>query len=384
MKHKILSLIGAVVAVSLFAASSVSALNTYTGEHLTVGSDEVIDSSYYGAGNNIVIEGTVNGDVYCAGNSAEIKGTINGDVLCGAMELRIDGTINGDVRSAAQTVVINGRVNGSVTLAGGTVTLEKSSYVERDATIASGTSRTLGYIGRDAMIASGSSILEGEIARNVEVRGEAIDIRGNAMIGGEFVYNSEEPAEIDKNAQILGTISHQVPEKPSKTDEGSMGGVIGGFIVGLLVWIGVIFVTGVLLLLLFPKWYKRSAKTLQENALISIAIGFIGLIGVPVLSFVLLFTVVGSLVSFAIMTLWILALLSSYVFASLALGMWMTGKMKSTSKAKPFVALLVGSLVLTVVSIIPIIGWLIGFIAVLWGAGGLIYMLGKASAKQRA
>src|SRR5690606_15328805 len=97
------------ILIGLFGLSAMfwgaaHAQNFRSGNSVTVGANEVVDSTMWVAGRSIDLAGEVNGDVFCAGQNVSVTGTIRGDLLCAAQNITISGVITGDVRVAAQSV----------------------------------------------------------------------------------------------------------------------------------------------------------------------------------------------------------------------------------------------------------------------------------------
>src|SRR3990170_1896724 len=77
------------VPVSVFAQEAPS--NMRSGENVSLGADEVINSDFFAGGNRVEISGTVNGDVYASGGQIIIDGVVNGDLLVAGGTINISG-----------------------------------------------------------------------------------------------------------------------------------------------------------------------------------------------------------------------------------------------------------------------------------------------------
>ena len=75
-------------------------------KRVSLGANEVHNGWYFGAGDEVVIEGTVNGDAYVAGGYVEIDGTINGDLLVAGGMVTINGKVTDHVRGAGGTIFV--------------------------------------------------------------------------------------------------------------------------------------------------------------------------------------------------------------------------------------------------------------------------------------
>jgi hypothetical protein len=129
---------------------------------------------------------------------------------------------------------------------------------------------------------------------------------------------------------------------------------------------------GILLVLAFPRAAATTAATVQVQWAASLGLGFALLVGIPVLALVVfgLGLVVGGW--------WIgLMLLSLYaglaVIGYLAFAEWLglTSLRLSKAPARPVWALLLGLLILGLATIIPVLGALVVFGAIVFGIGAV-------------
>jgi hypothetical protein len=112
----------------------------------------------------------------------------------------------------------------------------------------------------------------------------------------------------------------------------------------------------------------------------SVVGGVVVWIALPILAFFLLFTVVGIPLSigtwiFLMPVLWFLG----YIVAGARLGSALVGfRERADGTAHPYGAAVLGVVLLQLVTLLPVIGWLVAAIAGLWGAGALAYIAWRA------
>jgi hypothetical protein len=106
-----------------------------------------------------------------------------------------------------------------------------------------------------------------------------------------------------------------------------------------------------------------------------LGIGFLALIVVPIAALILCFFIVTIPISLTAILLFLLGLYLAKVFVGLSIGRWLFGRFKWGEN--DFLALFVGLLVLMLLALIPVIGWLVRFLYVLFGLGAAIISLYK-------
>ena len=96
---------------------------------------------------------------------------------------------------------------------------------------------------------------------------------------------------------------------------------------------------------------------------------------VPVAAVILCFTLVGMPLAMASMALYVAMLPLAYVLAAISLGDWVLAKWLPTRAAKLWVRISASAVTLFALSLlswIPLLGWLIGFNLLLAGLGTLL------------
>jgi hypothetical protein len=368
-KYKLLAL-GAIVAlVGLFAlpvAAGASSGGMRSGTTATVGGDEVLDSTAYLAGSTVRVSGTIHGDLYCAGQNIDITGTIDGDVICAGQTVTVAGKVSGNVRVAGQTVTVTGYIARNLTVFGQSVVLTDSTNVSGDATVFGSSLRLGGFIGRDAVLGGQTVTVLGSVGRNVTVSVEDLVVAGNARVGGSLDYTSRNTLQKDTTAVIAGQTQRHDP--PTHQEDRAVN-VWAAAAWGSLFWLGCTLVLGLILLGLAPRTFRASADILTKQAGWALVSGFAALILTPIVAITLMITVLGVAAGFALLLVWGAALIVSYSYVSFALGEWIAAKAGWKLKWHGVTSLVLGAIVLALLMLIPILGGLVGFLALSWGLG---------------
>lgn len=247
----------------------------------------------------------------------------------------------------------------------GDVTVPRGETVN-DVVIASGDARISGDVDGNLVVFSGDVLLAGRVDGDVYVADGSTRILRSAEVTGDVQYGSERP-EIALDARVHGDVSQQgFPD---------LGGALP-WIAGFAFWLGMtlsVWVLGALLLLIAPRAADALAARSREKIGPTIAIGLAILIVLPLVASLAAITVLGlplaAVVGLALLPLWAVA----YVAAAYALGRRILGPARNR-----MLAFLAGLAILRAVALVPILGWLVGLAAVVFGLGLIGAAIGAA------
>jgi hypothetical protein len=208
---------------------------------------------------------------------------------------------------------------------------------------------------------------------NSNLNVDQLTLAKGADLKGDLTYQSQNKAKIEPGATVNGRTIHKQPpvkhRKPTPSQRAS--GLLVSFILSFIA----AYIFGVLLLLLFPRRIGNIANTVTSSPWPSLGIGFLALIVIPIAALILCLLIVTIPISITIMLLFLLGLYLAKVFVGLAIGRWLFARFKWGEN--DFLALFVGLLVLMLLALIPVIGWIIRFLYVLFGLGAVIISLYK-------
>lgn len=372
-----------VVSVSLlsvlvfFLLSPLSALaaDPRQGETVVIGPNEVINDDLYAGGGTIDIQGTVNGNVYAIGNNVTVRGPVRGEVFAAGANVIIAGEVQGGVHAAGSSVMINAPIGTDLLAAGGSVTVGSGSQVGRDAALAGGTNTIGAPVARNVWSASGDTTIAAPVGGNVAVEGP-VRLAPGAAIEGSLRYVSERDAEIASGAIVGGPIERSLPTTAQQPDRGPFN-IAADLVLGWIRALVGLSVLGLLLVLLFPGASSRMADRLAVSPWASFGLGFALFVAVPiaaVLVFGIGLAVGGWWLAFVVMAAYLTALALGYAVTGLFIGRWIL-----TRAGRPDVRLawelILGIALLLLAGLIPFVGPLVGFVAVLFGTGALVLTL---------
>lgn len=345
---KILSLLLIfVVTVSLFS-STVSAGSDDPRDDVLLARDEVINRDYFSAGEVITLSGIVNGDAYMAGESVIVDGTVNGDILAAGRKVEIRGVVTGDVRVAGERVIVTGKIGGNLTVGAAEVELESSAAIA-------------------GSIVAGASEMNIAASVGKGITAGVGKMRVEKYVGGDVNYWSDAELALGPDASVSGTVSrHAIPqnEKPAVQ---SAAYPFAGF--QLISTIG-FFILGWLFLRLMPSYTSSALDRIREKPLLSFFVGFCAVIVAPVTIFLGFVSILGiPLAVFGLLTFLLVCLVAKY-FAALVLGTFILKYFNP--KFSSLAALAIGLILTSLLMLIPVVGWLVAGGVFLISLGGLI------------
>lgn len=362
--------------VSLFVvAAPAMAVDWRQSDRGVIGKAEVInDDVALTCVDVIVVDGTINGDLFAFGTSITINGTVNGNLIAIGDRVEIKGTVTGSVYGAASSVSVSGRVEGTLAAAGSTVTLEPGAYVGNSGLLAGDQVHVNGKIGRGALLGGTHVEVGGQIGKELRAYADNLRIGSGAVVEGPVDYTSDRTATIEQGARTGAVAFHQ-----SKLFRAPRVSATGNIWWRALRFLGFLL-AGLAALALFPSLRRRYPEIIMMRPWQAPVAGLVALIAVPIGTLLLLITVIGIPLSLVTM-----ALFPALIYLSQVLVSWTAGKLLA-DKVEGFrnfpwpVIFLMGAFLTTVAIALPGVGCLFGFGALLYGLGGLYYLMIRRAA----
>jgi cytoskeletal protein CcmA (bactofilin family) len=362
---RLLRLLALVALVLALTPSPAAAADIRSGD-VTIATTETIEDDLYAFGTNIAINGTIHGDLIAAGNNITVDGNVTGDVIAAGQSVVIRGQVGGSVRAAGSSVVLDGKVTNDLLAAGNELTILSNGRVGRDAIVGAANTTISGQIGRDLQAGSTNVKLDGGVGGNVVATVDRLQLTDRATIGGNLKYTSKTEAQIANTSSVKGSTERQTPSDDRAPLVTGPAALVVDWLKGL---IGLL-ILGILVVFFFPGFSRRAGEALVRSPWLTLAIGALVLIGLPILAIV--FFAVGALIGgwwigFVVIALLVVALALSIPVAAVGVG---GALLRMTRRPVPvWLALFIGLIVLLLVALIPILGGLVIFCALLFGMG---------------
>jgi cytoskeletal protein CcmA (bactofilin family) len=361
--------------MTVFAAAPALAFDGRGGDNVTVPQNEVVDGDLYLMGRNIIVDGTVNGDVFGMGQTITINGTVNGGVTLVGQTLTVNGQVLHGVRLAGQTLNVNSSIGRDLAAAGNILNVGGTAKIADDLVLGAGTSYISGQVNGDVKGGSGEITITNEVGGKVELEVEKLTITSTANIEGDLVYTSENEAIIQSGAQLGGSTTHNVPEKPAAP---SPFAGIRGKLLGFLM----ILVIGIIIIVLAAGRISAMADSIRTKPWPSLGWGALALFVTPIAALVVIITIIGLPLGLIALAIYGIAIYLSQIPVGFLIGRLIIRRNgEIDSRGLMIGALALGLAILLVLGLIPYLGGLVMLLTIIFGLGSLVVSVARARAK---
>jgi len=363
---RLLRLLALVALILALTPTPAAAADIRSGQDITIGTTETIEDDLYAFGTNIAINGTIHGDLIAGGNNISVDGNVTGDVIAGGNSVVIRGQVGGSVRAAGNTVVVDGKIANDLVVGGNELTILGNGRVGRDVIVGATNATISGQIGRDLQAGGANVKIDSGVGGNVTANVERLQITDRGTVGGSLKYTSKNEAQIANAASVKGSVERQTPDNGRAPLFSGTAALVVEWLKGL---IGLL-ILGILVVFFFPGFSRRAGEVLVHSPWLTLAVGALALIGLPILSIV--FFAVGALIGgwwigFVVLALFVVVLALSIPVAAVGVG---GALLRVARRPVPvWLALFIGLVALLLVALIPILGGIVIFCALLFGMG---------------
>lgn len=329
-----------------------------------------IPENAYISGDAISVESNIIGDLVSAAGYLNIENDVFGGVIAAATAIDISSNIKGSARLAGSTVKISGNVNGDVFVLAGNVDITKNATIGGDLIVYAGNVKIDGIVHGNLQGDIGILRITGIIGKNVNIKtGKFANVSETAKINGDFIYTSSSIAYIPKTS-VVGEIKRN-EIAGDWHNKGLFGLVTFGYLFAKLIGFLMMAIIGLLIAIFVPTEFLKVALLIKHSFWKYLGIGFLALIVIPISCIILLCTIIGAPfglivgAAFSIMA-YVSTIFAGYFIGNLILRGETHNKWKIWGKA------LLGLLIMSIVCLIPFLGWLAVFVAWLVGFGAFI------------
>lgn len=322
---------------------------------------EIIYDDVYKMENQVTINEAIDGNVYVIAREVKVQNAvIYGNLFVMAEEVQIvDSEIAGSVFAMGEKVSFSGMTN-DLYACGSKVDIASDSYVYRSAKVVSETANIDGNIGRD-LYAGVNQLNVGE----------------NAQIAGTLSYFSAKEGNISEQAQIQNVefTQEEYEEEEQNTIMDSVYEIASVAFQALIIALIIVFLVGKF------KTLKRT-DNIAGDFLKSTGKGALMLIFVPILSIVLMVSVIGLGFGMILLVLYIISLCVAISITSVEIAHRILAKKEDVKKGVLIGLSILVSIAFWAIKFIPVIGGIIRFIAILIGLGIISSLIFQRNKKE--
>ncbi len=337
-------------------------------EQISFTQADPIEDDLYFFGGNINTTTNVVGDLMTAGGNVLINGAISGDLLTAGGTVTITTDVNDDIRAAGGNLTITSRVGGDVVLVGGQTQISGEG-IGGDLIWGGGTLQLSAPVAGNLKLGGGEVVINGPVGGNIEFWGDKLTLGSNAVVDGTIFYKSRNEATVMEGAVVRGEITYELVTQKEKQDRGLLGVSIAGVVMGILTWL----VAGLFIGLTFRRFATTVTNQALTHPLKELGRGFLALVALPIASIILMVTVIGLPVGILGLVAFIGFIVISLILAPIILGSWLYKLIaKRDTYEVTWKSILLGVIVSALLNIIPVVGWLVNTVFVLFAAGAIV------------
>lgn len=366
---------------TLALVSAASAAKFTGGNYYNLRGNETVNENLYSAGSNLTLAGNASKDVFFAGGTILSSGKVGADLFLAGGNVTVSGEIGDDLRAAGGTVSLDARVRGETMTAGGQLSFMSGSILEGDVYAVGGQVIVDGVAKKNVKVSGDRVELHGEIDGNVHVEATELVVGDNAVVKGTLSYKSPNETVIPTSAKIGNVQYEKIEQRQSQSSEATA--IFGFFWLYKLI---TVFVVSLIFYLLF----RRGTTVIVQGALdrfwIKLLVGLAVMILLPIAGIIVAVTLVGIPFSVLAALIYFIALILSSILSGVVFGAWVYSFFNKNSEEKysvNWLVVILGVLALSLISLIPFIGWFIAFVFFLPVFGQLFWLLGENMKKWR-
>lgn len=353
------------------AAAPALAAETANSEFVIIRPDDLLEDDLYAGAIKVSIEGEIDGDLIAfAADEVVIDGTVTGSVTAVAPTVTINGSVGGALRVIARSLVVNGSVGRDVVVTAVDVRLAAGSSVDGDVLAWALNMEALGHIGQDLEGSQRTLAIAGSVESDVDVSVGQLTVVDDLTVSGDLGYRSDSAAEGLDMASVGGIVVHKTPLPPNIRVRALA--LFGRFLVVLLLTIAALAIAW--------GWPSRTGAAIEKVKVSPLRAWFFGAVVMASPLFLvaigaLLFTLAPPSASFSLLIILgplVLAAFGLVLATSLVAGIPTVGRLGGAlfRKLEIYGAILVGSAVVGILWMLPVVGWLIPLIVLPLGLGG--------------
>lgn len=231
-RNRILLVLSAIAVVFLLIVPGAAAFETRTGQDVVIEAGQTVPDDLYVAAESIRIDGTVQGDVVAAGNEVVVGGVVEGDLIVASQSTVISGSIGDDLRvaTAAFTLSQEATIGDDLMGAGFSFETLRNSTIGGSALVAGAQARFAGEIVEDLRAATSGLVIDGVVGGNVQAE---VGEPGQEAPFSPLAFMPNAPAvpsipsglHIGPSAEIRGDLSYRSTSR-AEVPTGAIGGSV--------------------------------------------------------------------------------------------------------------------------------------------------------------
>ena len=337
---------------------------------IVIPAGETINDTLVAFGETVEVNGNVAGDLVAFGERVIVRGNVAGLVIAGGQNVTLDGAVDGSVLAGAESLEISSPRIGRNFFGGGeSVAVRDTASIEQNVLVGGEKVALAGRIGRDVFGAATSLEVASTVGGALTAYTKEMTLLAPARIAGDVNAHGLERKDhvvVAPGAVIGGELKTTLDKMPGEENRYLTARFYGWE----LVWFAAAFIAGVAMLWLVPA-LRRVPFDGIPDALRAGGYGMVALVATPIIAMLACFTVVGIPIGVIAFMLWLIALYVAKLIVAQLVG---ARVIENVAQRREHFAVVfaVGLFVVTLVTNLPLVGGLIGFLVTLVGLGLLV------------
>jgi hypothetical protein len=234
-----------------------------------------------------------------------------------------------------------------------------------DGVLVTGGTATIHGTVETVVVLDGSAVLQGADVKSVFVTGGSVTIDAASTVTGD-VRTLDATVTADPAATIGGTVSS------IDKDLLAAGAFLApAFVLFMLGFALVTRAAGLALAALASRQVRSAESLISREPGQTLLVGIAGLVVIPAVAILSMITVIGAPLGLSILfVVWPAAAYAGYLVAGIFIGEWLLNRNVAERPVRPYLAAIVGLIVLQIISIVPFVG----AIASLFGFGAVLLL----------
>lgn len=378
---------------------------TLLGAVLLLAATAASANNPFSFGGDVTVSTPVQGDKVAMGGSVTVQAEIGRDLVATGGEVHVESGIGRDLVAAGGEATLAAPVGRDVAMFAPSIEITAEGKVQRNAKLNGKDVNVRGPIGGKLEIRGDDVLIDSEIGGDVVARTERLELGPHARLMGSLRYASNAELVRDPAAEIHGSIEHNAPDErwerwvsshsssaDNDADERNWNWTWGGedLMGNARPWLpfrtysgGMAIVMVLLISGLFPSYAQRLGATVDTQFGGALVLGLTALIGIPILSVVLMVTVIGIPVAIVLLIAYAFLIALSQAAGAVAFGEVALHRLapERYHEATLRVLFALGAMILVLtVTHTPVLGGLVAFIVLLTGMGAVLKLMRRSSA----
>lgn len=347
--------------LALLVLPNIAAADTVlrTGEFVTIGTDQVVENDLYAAAGSVTMSGLVREDMYVIGGSITQNGAVEADLGVLGGTVQVHAPVGDDVRVVAGEVVIADRVEGDLFVIGGLLQVLSSAEIVGDVFFYGGEATISGPVNGSVMGATEKLRVDASIGGNVDVMSAMLTLSDRANVSGDVKYTSQNELNRSQNAVIVGEVVRNEHQTASRSN-------VADWFTPMLIWL----FAALTLYLFFRREIEKLVHLIKSETFKAGLVGVGGLILLPVTAFLLMITVLGSLIGIITLLAFVSTVLVASVLVVALAGSYLNQLFKRPDQIN-LLTILIGQVAVMVLLLVPVLGPFVLFALFILTLGGI-------------